>query len=55
MVTFLAREPTKFAFFVRSIKEGMPMEESLKEAYGATVPEFVAAYGRAIGVPDLRP
>ena len=55
MVTFLAREPAKFAAFVRAIKEGMPMEESLKQSYGVTVPEFVAAYGRAIGVPDLRP
>jgi hypothetical protein len=55
MVTFLAREPAKFAVFVRSIKEGMPMAESLRQAYGVSVEEFVAAYGRALGVPHLRP
>lgn len=55
MVTFLAREPAKFAAFVRSIKEGMPMAESLKQAYGVSVEEFVAAYGHALGVPHLRP
>jgi len=55
MVTFLAREPAKFAAFVQGIKEGMPPEESLREAYGVSVEQFVAAYGRTIGVPHLRP
>jgi hypothetical protein len=36
MVTFLARAPAKFAAFVRSIKEGMPMAESLEQAYGGS-------------------
>jgi hypothetical protein len=55
LVKFLtARDPRKFAAFVRAIKEGMPVEESLREAYGATLEELVAAYGKAVGVPGLR-
>lgn len=55
LVKFLtARDPQKFAAFVRAIKEGMPVEESLQVAYGATLDELVAAYGQAVGVPGLR-
>lgn len=55
LVKFLtARDPRKFAAFVRGIKEGVPVEESLRDAYGATIDELVAAYGQAVGVPGLR-
>jgi len=55
LVKFLTgRDPRKFAAFVRGIKEGVPVEESLRDAYGATLDELVAAYGQAVGVPGLK-
>jgi hypothetical protein len=55
LVKFLtARDPRKFAAFVRGIKEGVPVEESLRDAYGATLDDLVAAYGQAVGVPGLK-
>jgi hypothetical protein len=55
LVKFLtARDPRKFAAFVRGIKEGVPVEESLRDAYGATIDELVASYGQAVGVPGLK-
>jgi len=55
LVTFLARDPGAFAEFVQSIKEGMPVEESLRQAYGVSLQELVAAYGRTVGLPWLQP
>jgi len=54
-VTFLARDPGAFAEFVQSIKEGLPVEESLRQAYGVSLQELVAAYGRTVGLPWLQP
>jgi hypothetical protein len=56
LVKFMAgRDPRKFAALVRGVKEGLPVEESLRQAYGATLEELVAGYGAAIGVPNLKP
>ena len=56
LVKFLTtRDPRKFAEFVRSIKEGVPMEESLRATYGASLDELVGGYGKAVGLPGLRP
>jgi hypothetical protein len=55
LVTFMvARDRKKFAAFVRGIKEGMTVEESLRETFDATPDELLAAYGRAVGVPGLK-
>ena len=56
LVKFMAgRDQRKFAALVRGVKEGLPVEESLRQAYGATLEELVAGYGAAIGVPNLKP
>lgn len=44
----------KFATFVRGIKEGTPVEEAIRAAYGASLDDLLQAYGRTIGVPDLK-
>jgi hypothetical protein len=55
MVKFLVgRDARKFAQFVRSIKEGTPVEQALQDAYGASIDELVKAYGTAVGVPALQ-
>ena len=55
LVKFMvARDRKKFAAFVRGIKEGMSVEESLKDSFDASLADLVAAYGKAIGVPGLK-
>ena len=55
LVKFLAgRDLKKFAAFVRALKEGVPVEESLKQTYGASLDELVKSYGTALGVPTLK-
>jgi len=49
----VARDRKKFAAFVRGIKEGMSVEESLEDSFDASLADLVAAYGKAIGVPGL--
>jgi hypothetical protein len=56
MVKFMAsRDLKKFAAFVQGIKEGMPVEESLRQAFKLSLDDLVKAYGAAVGVPTLRP
>jgi len=50
----VARDRQKFAVFVRGIKEGLSVEESLRKSFDASLDEVVAAYGRSVGVPGLR-
>ena len=55
LVKFMvARDRKRFASFVRGIKEGMSVDESLKASFDATLADVVAAYGKAIGVPGLK-
>jgi hypothetical protein len=55
LVKFMvARDRKKFAAFVRGIKEGMSVEESLKDSFDASLADLVAAYGKAVGVPGLK-
>jgi hypothetical protein len=55
MVDFLLKnDPKKFVEFIEGIKAGLTWQESLKESYNLTPQEFVSAYGRAIGAPNLR-
>jgi hypothetical protein len=55
MVKFLAgRDLKKFAGFVQAIKEGTPVEESLRQAFKASIDDMVQAYGTAVGAPNLK-
>ncbi len=55
MTDFLIRQNSAaYTRFIQGIKEGLTWEKSLQEYYQATPEELVAAYGRAIGVPNLR-
>ena len=55
LVKFLAgRDPKKFAAFVQAIKEGVPVEEALQQAFKVSMDDLVQAYGKAVGVPTLR-
>jgi hypothetical protein len=55
LVKFMvARDRKKFAAFVRGIKEGMSVEESLENSFDASLADLVAAYGKARGVPGLK-
>ena len=56
LVKFLmARDRKAFARFVRGIKEGLPVEESLGAAYKGSLADVITAFGVAVGVPDLKP
>jgi hypothetical protein len=56
LTDFLIRaDKAKYANFVDGMKEGKTWEESLKDTYGATREQLIANFGKAIGVPDLRP
>jgi hypothetical protein len=55
LVKFMvARDRKRFASFVRGIKEGMSVDESLKASFDASLADLIAAYGKAIGVPGLK-
>jgi hypothetical protein len=56
LTTFLVRaDQKKYVAFINGIKEGKSWQDSLKDAYHGTVEQMVAEYGRAIGIPDLKP
>lgn len=56
LTDFLIRQDkAAYARFIQGIKEGLSWPESLQAAYKATPQQMIAAYGQAIGVPDLRP
>lgn len=56
LVRFLiATDSEKFCEFVRGIKEGMKPEESLKAAFKGSTEDLVAAFGKSVGVPQLKP
>ncbi len=56
MVKVMAgRDLKKFAAFVQGIKEGMPVEESMRQSFKLSLDDLVKAYGKAVGVPNLRP
>lgn len=54
LVKFMvARDRKQFAGFVQGVKEGLSVEQSLKNSYRASLDDLVKAYGKAIGVPNL--
>ena len=55
LVKFMvARDRKRFASFVRGIKEGMSVDESLKASFDASLADLITAYGKAISVPGLK-
>jgi hypothetical protein len=55
LVKFLvSRDRKRFARFVRGIKEGKSVDESLADSFEASLDEVLAAFGKAIGKPDLK-
>jgi len=56
LTDFLIRtDQWKYADFIDGIKQGKDWQVSLQDAYGATPQQLVTAYGKSIGIPDLRP
>lgn len=51
----VARDRKQFAAFVRGVKEGATVEESLGRTFRTSLADLVKAYGTAIGVPSLSP
>lgn len=41
--------------FIEAMKEGVPWEEALEKHYGGKSADLISAYGKAIGIPDLKP
>ncbi len=54
LVKFMvARDRKQFATFVQGVKEGLSVEQSLKNSFRASLDELVKAYGKAVGLPNL--
>jgi hypothetical protein len=54
LVKFMvARDRKQFAAFVQGVKEGLSVEQSLKNSFRASLDDLVKAYGKAVGVPNL--
>ncbi len=51
----IRRDPNLYRGFLTDMKEGHSWEESLQEIYGMTPADLAQAFGKAIGVPTLRP
>jgi len=54
LVRFMAgRDRRRFEQFVRGIKEGMTVEESLTGSFNVSLDELLALYGGTLGLPRL--
>jgi hypothetical protein len=51
----LTTDANAYRAMITGIKEGHTWREALELTYGVTPEELVAAYGRAVGLPGLRP
>lgn len=51
----LATDANAYRALITAIKEGYSWEEALDVTYGITPAELAVAYGRSVGVPNLRP
>ena len=51
----IAQDRERFRALVDAIKAGKPWRDALEQDYGTTVERLTAGFGRAIGIPDLRP
>lgn len=55
LTDFLIRQDgAAYPRFIQGLKEGLTWQESLQEHYQVSPAELIAAYGQAIGVPNLR-
>ncbi len=50
----IAQDRGRYRNFINAIKDGKPWEEALEEDYGVTRGILLAAFGRALGLPELR-
>ena len=56
LITFMIEtDRDRFKAMVNAIKDGKPWREALEEDYGTTVERLTAGFGRALGLPGLRP
>ena len=56
MTKFLIKkDKKKYIRLIETLKEGVPWKKALKEVYGVTPEQLTTAYGRAVGIPDLKP
>jgi hypothetical protein len=53
--TRAAGRVSRYRKLIDGIKEGLPWEEALGEAYGMDPIQLARAYGQSIGIPDLQP
>jgi len=51
----VSTDANAYRALITGIKEGYSWQEALELTYGATSAELAAAYGRQIGIPNLRP
>jgi len=49
----VGRDRRRFGEFVRGIKEGLSVEESLRQSFAVTPQQLLATFGRGCGVPAL--
>jgi hypothetical protein len=55
LTEFMIRQNRKgYVDFINGIKDGLSVEDALKEKYGMTAEELVIAYGQSMGMPGLR-
>ena len=52
--SLIKANPEAFRWWVVSIKEGIDWQEGLRRAFGYSPPGLLQAYGRSIGVPQIR-
>lgn len=56
LTRFLIQTNSKsYVEFVEDLKEGAPWQEALQKRFNGTPEELVAAYGKAMGIPNLQP
>jgi hypothetical protein len=51
----IQHEPTRYRALLTAVKEGVDWTAALQEMYGVTPEELTLAYGRSLGIMNLRP
>lgn len=52
--SLIKANPEAFRWWVVSIKEGIDWQQGLHQAFGYSPPGLIQAYGRSVGVPQIR-
>lgn len=56
MVNFMLKSDAEsFRKMLDAIKQGIPWQKALKDAYGVTPAELTEAFGKSVGIPNLQP